>query len=116
MIMDELINKILNKITEKKIQCIWRSCSPDNPPCAICKRIITEMPIRLTNIKQNKAKEIALHIKCINDLGIEISPIPENEFLSKYFYGLLECKFCADLSKCQALSMDEKILIRSIGK
>lgn len=51
----------------------WRFCSPDTPPCALCKRLITSGGIFL----RSGMKQIAFHTECGNpDLASEIKQSP----------------------------------------
>jgi hypothetical protein len=89
--LNEEAKRIANNITK------WRSCSPDHPPCAKCGKIIKDIPIRLTNLKENK--EITFHTKCGLDheavlIGDNEDQFEDNEPI------LIECRYCKN-SKCQ---------------
>lgn len=40
----------------------WRGCSPDHPPCALCKKVIRGVPLNLFSKKNNKA--LSFHTFC----------------------------------------------------
>lgn len=85
----------LNQEAQKRVNdpLLWRSCSPDHPPCGICGKFIEDIPIRLTKLKENL--EIAFHIECA----------VENSFKEESENGesgqiLIACNYCEKKKKC----------------
>ena len=71
----------------------WRDCSPDQPPCAICKMPILDMPMRL----ETNNKEISFHFGCAMD-----GDFPEEEE-AEFLEGAdddVYCYSCDDLMDC----------------
>lgn len=76
----------------------WRNCSPDNPPCGMCKNPIYEdVPIRLFN--ENNNTEIAFHPDCAFKEGT-FAIEPESEDWIKGNMEMIFCFHCEDLDKC----------------
>lgn len=81
----------------------WRKCKPDHPPCAICKKIIAGIPLRLFE----GDLEIAFCPACAIDrycgASTLMTPPSKNECLS-----------CMDIETCIHVSDTVKDLTRTL--
>lgn len=96
--IEEFLKEFNQKATEAyENQENWHSCSPDNPPCAVCKKLIRNVPLRLFNTSKNT--ELDFHFDCT---GMKSFPNEdeENEFI--------ECEFCEQFHQCNLIDEDQK--------
>lgn len=103
----EILKSELKLFIENKDN--WRECSPDWPPCCICKRIISIAGIRLFN---ENGKELSFHITCINNQLKEklIPNVSNEEFLPNNtdFNLIMQCNYCKEFKDCNFLSSEGK--------
>ncbi len=94
----------------------WRSCSPDHPPCAICKNPITDgIPLRAFDEKRNL--EIAFHMKCCSIPG-RVYPLEGDETDEEIAENEenVECFYCKKLEKCPHISENYKGKLKNLPK
>ena len=100
------INLPLTKPAREKMENLdnWRTCSPDHPPCAICKMpILYHAPLRMFDNSRNL--EIAFHLECALENSHHVDSIdPESEFELDEIY----CLYCEFLVSCNHIHEDFK--------
>lgn len=99
-------NFLENIMTDAAKQAIgdnakWRRCSPDHPPCAVCKEPIFGVPLRLFSTGK-PVYEMAFHMKCVFQEGTLVGDDDEDPPLAGY--GDCFCGICKTRRKCPHLS------------
>ena len=98
--MDDLMNDAAKAAMRDASN--WRTCSPDCPPCAMCRKIITGgCPLRAFN----GDREIAFHDKCCLKEGT--MPADPNEEVDGWG-AIIECVVCEQRETCPHLSDEER--------